>query len=391
MLTVLFDTNILHQEGLYSTRIQRFQRLLKASEGKLIIPEIVIEEYRSKRIFLAEKEISKIKKSLDWLQRKGFVKGDNYHHSFLSYTLYETLEECVKNISIEIDTWIKEKDVDVYKISNSCIDTLFKNYFSGHGAFREKKKREDIPDAIIYDAIVNVAKDKKLYVIVNDIGLQKAIDNIVNVEWVASLEEFLNLRDIKEKIIKIDAENSKINTVLKYLSSTDCSINLGSYFRNDNISINNPENTFYSDLIRFSDVFEDIEIKNPELKPLKNKEHDFNLTDPNYLGNNNFSVSFTTLDSKASVKFYCQEEQFERLPYDIRKRLNTNKLKNTNDLHVSGVLDVDYCGVITILNVDNSLKPEELNIHFSYLGAEQSEISCKLDIESILIREAYGV
>ncbi|MCP3945175.1 MAG: DUF4935 domain-containing protein [Desulfobacteraceae bacterium] len=391
MLTVLFDTNILHQEGLNSTRIQRFQRFLKASDGKLIIPEIVIEEYRSKRIFLAEKEISKIKKSLDLLQRKDFLKDDNYKNTFLSYQLHQTFEECIKKISIKIDTWVKENNVEIYKISNTCIDSLFKNYFSGHGGFREKKKREDIPDAIIYDAIVNIAKDKKLYVVINDVGLQKAIDSIPNVEWVTSLDDFLNIENIKETIIKLDEKNFKISNILKYLNSTECSINFDSYFSNIDININNPEYTFYSDLICFSDAFEDIEITNPELEPIKTKEQYFDLSGPNYLGNNNFSVSFSTMEKKASVKFNCQEEDFEKLPYGIRKLLNTNKIKSTNVLHVSGILDVDYCGVITISNIDENLKPEELNIHFSYIGAEQSEISCKLDIESVLIRGAYGL
>ena len=50
MLNVLLDTNILHEEGLNSTRVLRIQRLIKSNDLKLIVPEIVVNEFKSKRI-----------------------------------------------------------------------------------------------------------------------------------------------------------------------------------------------------------------------------------------------------------------------------------------------------------------------------------------------------
>ncbi len=153
MITVLFDTNILHQEGLFSSRIQRFQRLLKSSECRLIIPEIVLEEYRSKRIAIARHEFAAIIQSCENLKRNNFFDKE---WGFTTY-LDNILKECIENISNVIDSWVEKNDVDVYKISNTCIDKLFKNYFAGAGAFREPKCREDIPDAVIYDAIENIS------------------------------------------------------------------------------------------------------------------------------------------------------------------------------------------------------------------------------------------
>ncbi|XCN74458.1 MAG: PIN domain-containing protein [Candidatus Electrothrix aestuarii] len=50
MIKIILDTNILHQEGLNSTRFQILQRLIKSNAVSLIVPEIVIEEYKSKRV-----------------------------------------------------------------------------------------------------------------------------------------------------------------------------------------------------------------------------------------------------------------------------------------------------------------------------------------------------
>ena len=269
MIAVLFDTNILHQEGLYSTRIQRFQRLLKESECKLIIPEIVIEEYRSKRISIAEQEFSIIKKSWDKLQRKKLIKNDG---GMFPYSLNSTYKDCINNISTSIDSWLKENNVEIYKISNTCIDNLFKNYFAGHGAFREKKSREDIPDAVIYDAIINIAKETKLYVIVKDNGLQKALKEIKNVECLPSLDDFLNIDSIKETTIKLDKKESRISNILEYLGSADAGIHLESYL--NGVGINNLDNTFSSDMIN-AFYFKDIPIIEAELIALdQSKEKD---------------------------------------------------------------------------------------------------------------------
>ena len=60
MLNVLLDTNILHEEGLNSTRVRRIQRLIKSNDLKLIIPEIVVNEFKSIRIEQANSDLDKI-------------------------------------------------------------------------------------------------------------------------------------------------------------------------------------------------------------------------------------------------------------------------------------------------------------------------------------------
>jgi len=382
MITVLFDTNILHQEGLYSSRIQRFQRLLKNSECKLIIPEIVLEEYRSKRIAIAEHEFTIINKSFETLQRKKFSLNNE---GIFTYSLNNIHRECVDNVSKRIDSWIKDNDVEIYKISNTCIDNLFKNYFTGFGAFREPKSREDIPDAVIYDAIINISKKTKLYVIVKDGGLQKSLCEVENVEIFPSLDDFLNIDSIKEKTIELDAQNSRVNTIVKYLDSIDCAMNLQTYFFK--VGINGIGYAFSSESIKFPYDYEEINIINPELIAINPKEEkDFYFHKPHYLGNNKFSLSFS-FESKASINFYCLEEEYECLPYKVRKVLSKKLTEDSNNLYVSGILEAQFHGVVTISNIADELTADQLKVHFSYLGAEECELLCTLDIESVEITE----
>lgn len=187
MLNVLLDTNILHEEGLNSTRIQRVQRLIKSNDLKLIVPEIVINEFKSKIVEQANSDLERIQSGLDSLQRKNILPKD-------SYQIRESIKfisNLINSANGKVDIWMKENNVSVYKISNTSIDELFASYFSGTGAFRGKKKREDIPDAVIYDGIVKISKDTKLIVIVKDGALLSAISKLMNVETYSSLNELL--------------------------------------------------------------------------------------------------------------------------------------------------------------------------------------------------------
>jgi rRNA-processing protein FCF1 len=183
MLNVLLDTNILHEEGLNSTRVQRIQRLIKSNDLKLIIPEIVVNEFKSIRIEQANSDLDKIQSGLDRLQRKNITGKD-------SRPIKEVIQFILSSISLfndNVDTWMEHNNVDIYNISNTSIEDLFASYFSGTGAFRNKKAREDIPDAVIYDGIVKISKDTKIAVVVKDGVLLSAISKLNNVDCYSSL------------------------------------------------------------------------------------------------------------------------------------------------------------------------------------------------------------
>lgn len=384
MITVLFETNILHQEGLYSSRIQRFQRLLKNSECKLIIPEIVIKEYKTKRITIVKDEFKKIEQCFNKLQKKNLLEKNE---GFPSYFFNHTFEKSIKNISTEIESWIKEYDIEVYKISNTSIDTLFDNYFDGKGAFREPKCRDDIPDAVIYDAIINIAKNKKLSVVIKDGAFKEALKNIENVICYSSLEEFLNIDSIKEITVKFDNQNARINEILSFLESIDCSINLQSYF--SKIGINGIDYSYSKEYLNFPIDYDEIKLIDPQVLATKdNEEKDFYFHTPHYLGENKFSISFS-IESKACISFNCHAEEYEYLPYKVRKQFNTKKNEDSTILHVSGVIDVEFNGVVTISNIKEELTPKEVKVHFTYLDSEECDISCTLNIESVEIKEMF--
>lgn len=380
MLNVLLDTNILHEEGLNSTRFQRIQRLIKSNDLKLIVPEIVINEFKSKRVEQANSDLEKIQSGLDSLQRKNVIIKESFPiRQAINFILSST-----NAINDDVDIWMKENNVYIYKISNTSINELFASYFSGTGAFRGKKKREDIPDAVIYDGIVKISQDTKLVVVVKDGVLLNAISKLKNVEPYSSLSELLELPLLKGKVEGLDKEERKVKSILEVLDNFDCQYQISNYIEeNELVEI---ESSYENDFIQLPYEFEDIEISSKEVKV--KSVGDILLSLPNYLGNKKFSLTMD-IESKAEFSFYCEDEQYELLPYLYRKVLTKELSENNSEVHVYGTLDITLQGVLIIGNIDENTEASELKLHLSYLGADRCEIECMLEIESVKINEIY--
>jgi rRNA-processing protein FCF1 len=380
MLNVLLDTNILHEEGLNSTRVQRIQRLIKSNDLKLIIPEIVVNEFKSKRIEQANKDLDKVQCGLDSLQRKNITAKD-------SSLIKKVIQFILSSISLsndKVDTWMEDNNVEIYKISNTSIEDLFASYFSGTGAFRSKKKREDIPDAVIYDGIVKISKDTKIAVVVKDGVLLSALSKLNNVECYSSLSVLLELPLLKKRIEELDKEESKVKSILEVLDTFDCQYNISSYLNENNLV--GVEGCYQGDFVKLPYDFEYIEVLDQEIK-IKSVG-DIYLFSPNYLGNKKFSLTMN-IESKAELSFYCEDEQYELLPYVYRKALTKELSKNRDEVHVYGTLGVTLQGVLVVENIDENTEASELKLHLSYLGADRCEIKCSLEIESIQVNDIY--
>ena len=380
MLNVLLDTNILHEEGLSSTRIQRIQRLIKSSDVKLIIPEIVINEFKSKRVEQANNDLEKIQSGLDSLQRKNITPKD-------AYPIKQAINFISHYISLtnnDVDKWMEINDVDIYKISNTSINELFSSYFSGTGAFRGKRKREDIPDAVIYDGIIKISQGTKLVVVVKDGVLFKAISKLENVESYSSLSELLEIPLLKDRIDELDQRESKVRSIIDTLNTSDCQNDITQYIEQNELS--EIASQYENELIHLPYEMEDIEISSKKIK-ITTTDYII-LSSPNYLGNKHFSLAIE-IESKAEFSFYCEDEQYELLPYGYRKVLTKESYGTSGEVYVYGVLDVTLEGVVIIENIGENSKVNDLKLHLSYLGADRCEISCALEIESVRVNNIY--
>lgn len=400
MIHVVIDTNILRSDesSLISPKMQMLLRLVNSGDVKLIIPEIVLKEYISQEEEEFEKNHSKFFDAIKKLQGRGSVRLWNLFIDPFPFGLFRTTptpEETLNEIKININNIVRQNGIVIYSISNIDINELFDNYFLGKGGFSQKKSRNDFPDAVIYSSIVKILKNVgSLHFISRDGNLQKSVNKIKGVNITSSIKELLDIPLLKEKIEELDRKDKRITSIIEYLASEDCEIKISSYF--EKVGIEQLENTFFIENCKkffyiddfYPDNISDIkvnynknipEFKYPEFFHLDNKA--------SYLGGDRFSIP-VSFDRESTVVFRCTEEQYQNIPYKLRKLL----LISHNDeekVTVSGTLDVEYSGVVIIEKVSEEFTSDELKIHLSYLDTERCSISCRIVIESLLINDSY--
>jgi len=381
-MKVILDTNILHQEGLNSTRIQILKRLVKNESVEVVIPEIVIKEYNTKVIEDIRAEIKNIESSIDKLHRRNSLNLDSYQvRGFLNL-----LEKCESEFDKAFTNWLQSQNAKIHEISRTSIVDLFDDYFAGRGAFREKKTRSDIPDAVIFDCIKKIAKDEsnEVAVILNDKILDKAASEIENVRTYKTIGDLLEIEYLKDEISKLNAGENQVNSIIEVLNSSECVSLVASYLEEHDLIdvVGEVNNLDVTELPYDLEMLDDMPIFQLNITSLDY----FVLGNASYLGEGRFSYNLNA-ECHATLFFVCEEIEYESLPYVYRKEFR--KISSDSNVYISveGDVKVTYSGVVIFNNIDESTDANQIKVHLSYLDAEQCEITVDVELESIVIEE----
>ncbi|MDG2663564.1 PIN domain-containing protein [Vibrio parahaemolyticus] len=380
MIRILLDTNILHQEGLQSSRFQVLQRLIKSNVVCLFIPEMVLKEYKSKKLDQAESELKKISSALESLNRKSIIDKDK----FVVRQFTNFLSSSIKEVNRSVDSWVAENKVVVPLISETSIEDIFKSYFSGTGAFRNKKQREDIPDAVILDAIEKLAEEGELLVVAKDGALIEAIKDIDNVVLFKDLTEVIDIPQLKEPLAELNASERKVTSIIETLSTYDSSYEISEYLTNNYLV--EVEGFYGEDFVELPYDLSNIGLTDHEVRVLN--LNDVSIDSPRYLGNGKFAYSLSA-DCDAELSFYCENDAYESLSYEYRKALSKSEVEGLSDVKVTGSVEVIFKGVVELTGIETDIETSQLQVHLSYLGAEQSHISCDVSLEKLEVQDIY--
>ncbi|ARP40887.1 PIN domain-containing protein [Vibrio syngnathi] len=380
MIKILLDTNILHQEGLQSSRFQVLQRLIKSDAICLVIPEMVLKEYKSKRQDQAEGELKKLNSALDNLNRKSILDKDK----FVVRQFTNFVSSSIKEADRFVDTWVEDNKVLVPLISDTSIDDVFKSYFSGTGAFRNKKQREDIPDAVILDAINKLAKEGELFVVAKDGALIEAIKDIDNVVLFKDLTDVIRIPQLKATLDELNASERKVTSIIETLSTSDSSYEISQYLT-DNYLVE-VEGFYDEDFVELPYDLSNIELTEHEVH-VRNLKEIF-VDYPRYLGNGKFAYVLAA-ECEAELSFYCENDAYESLSYEYRKALSKSEIEESSKVRVTGSIEVVFKGVVELSGIETDIETSQLQVHLSYLGAEKSNISCDVSLEKLEVQDIY--
>lgn len=193
MLDVVLDTSVFRNDPWRKKAdFLALARLGKAGKIKLHIPYFVqrefithlFSEYYDSHLTAIEKSISKIERNLP-----DDLAGRLLELEKQFIELKNDIAECPER---DFHDWAASIEAIVHPIGNSHGLEVANAYFDGIPPFREKKKREDIPDAFIWQTINDLSSNlEQLFAVVSDKGLRSACETKANIVLFETLADFL--------------------------------------------------------------------------------------------------------------------------------------------------------------------------------------------------------
>jgi hypothetical protein len=218
MIHVVADTTVYRADPKRERAAFRaVSRLAHAGHLVLHIPDIVRREFVSQQRQQYSKHIAALRTELHDLGRRplpiavaDYVDGALGNLASLSAELESFAED-------EFAQWTRRVSAVVHPIGESHGGRVVDAYFAGTPPFREPKRRDDFPDAFLWQAILDLAGSyNPLYVVSSDRGIFNAAQGVEGLSPFGSLEEFVASEPF-QALLKAHFASANIKALLALL------------------------------------------------------------------------------------------------------------------------------------------------------------------------------
>lgn len=193
MINLAIDTTTLRNDpARKKAAFRSLRRLAEAGELKLHIPYIVVGEFISQQIEQYVAGLSEIATKAARFSRKHLPPGTREIFVGIDRELNGLKEELGIFARTDFRQWVAEIGAEIHPVAEFHGQKVVDAYFSGAVPFREKKRRDDIPDAFIWQVVLDLVQQfGQLFVISNDGAVQTACEAHPNITVFGTLEEFV--------------------------------------------------------------------------------------------------------------------------------------------------------------------------------------------------------
>lgn len=215
MINIVIDTTLLRNDpARKKAAFSSLKRLAQAGDIKLHVPHLVKEEFLSQQTEHYLAGLSEIRTLIAKFKKKHMPQEVREQFSNIDKQLLGFKEELVSFAGTDFDQWIAAVRAEIHPISESHGKKVMDAYFSGTLPFREKKRRDDIPDAFIWQAILDlVERFGEVYVVSGDGAIQAASEAHTAISCFRTLEEFI-ASDICQTPLRINLAKSNCKRLI---------------------------------------------------------------------------------------------------------------------------------------------------------------------------------
>lgn len=210
MINVVIDSTALRNDpARKKAAFRRIKKLANAGELKLHIPKVVEQEFLSQEIDQYHAGLSEIITKIVSFGKKNLPKGAREILKNQEKQLRGLKEELPKFAKADFEKWVSDVGAEVHPILESHGQKVMEAYFSGSPPFREKKNRKDIPDAFVWQTVLELSeKFENIYVVSNDSGIWTACEAGPNIRSFISFDELISSDVCQAPLKKAQAEEN---------------------------------------------------------------------------------------------------------------------------------------------------------------------------------------
>lgn len=348
MIEVVLDTNILHQEGLNSGRMQVLKRLIDVEFVRIHIPEIVKKEFISKKIHTTSDLMIKAANNLKTIN-SNFEKSDDFKIELqkIETDIRTKIEDIKNQIIFEYESWESDFRVNKLQFEPEDIESVMDDYFLGQGVYRSIKSREDIPDAMINTSIDRLILEVgDINVLIKDSTFKKHLTNNLSVTVYDGLSDFLKTQTIEALTNKVMV----VDNVKDYFESIEANLVLTNYFRelDEDISLIYVEDEGLLNKDILADRVYSAQVNYPLSSNIENLKIDslYALTAEKFVGD----ISFET---DATVHFISDYRTYLDIQNDKNRNVDIDSMNGDGLCDLYESYKVRYSGQVEIILADS--------------------------------------
>lgn len=202
---LILDTNIYRKNPRRDNLpFSALSRLCKADVIQLYVPYVILREFQTQQSIQCKKHLAAVVSAARSLENQPGIPAD----------LSPQLDQLISQLSAregEIASateayfldWAKDNKAIVFDLSAAQAQSAMEAYFVGDAPLKEPKIRNDIPDAMIFHAVRELAS-LPLTFVCEDGNLRSACTEIAGVGVFSSLAEFIESAGVQEEIKELD-------------------------------------------------------------------------------------------------------------------------------------------------------------------------------------------
>jgi hypothetical protein len=206
MMHAVIDTSIYRQdESLDDAAFSALHKLCRSGLVQLHLSEMVRREFLSYRI---KKRVGFLHNLVDQIRKVQARLELPEEKEVLARSITEVdqiREHHEQRVISNFEQWHESIDAVGHPIEPEHTEKVWESYFAGDDPFREKKKREDIPDAYIWQVCVDVLNNQgQVHLIAQDTSLRNTCRDLESAHGYESLEQFveldIHLRELQDSL-----------------------------------------------------------------------------------------------------------------------------------------------------------------------------------------------